>query len=219
VTSEGSGPVVSLLSLGDSYTIGEGVAPNERWPSQLVDDLRTRGFVIDEPVIIARTGWTTDELSAAIDQSPPRRTFDLVTLLIGVNDQYRGRLPAEYAVTFRALLERSIGFAENVASRVVVISIPDWGVMPFARAHGRDPERIAAEIDEYNQINRAEASRVGAGYADVTTLSRIAGRDWQFMVGDGLHPSGLMYESWARILAPVVERAIRGETSSESIKA
>lgn len=215
MTAEAAGPAISLLSLGDSYTIGEGVEAHERWPNQLVDALRRRGFAVADAAIIARTGWTTDELSSAIDQSPPPGRFDLVTLLIGVNDQYRGRPPAEYAVTFRALLERSIGFAADDASRVVVISIPDWGMMPFAAAQGRDPERIAAEIDEYNGINRTEATRAGADYADITSLSRVVGRDWRFIARDGLHPSGLMYESWARLLLPVAERVIRG-TSSEA---
>jgi len=215
VTGEPSGPV-SLLSLGDSYTIGEGVETHERWPNQLVDALRSRGLAVADAVIIARTGWTTDELSAAIDQSPPARRFDLVTLLIGVNDQYRGRTTADYAAAFRVLLERAIGFAADVASRVVVISIPDWGMMPFAAAQGRDPRRIAAEIDEYNVVNRTEALRAGAGYADITSLSRIVGRDRRFMARDGLHPSGLMYESCARLVLPIAERVIRGGTSSES---
>jgi len=216
VTAEPPGLVFSILSLGDSYTIGESVEAHERWPNQLVDALRSRGFAVADAAIIARTGWTTDELSAAIDQSPPPRLFDLVTLLIGVNDQYRGRATADYASAFRVLLEKAIGFAADVASRVVVISIPDWGMMPFASAHGRDPERIAAEIDEYNRINRAEASRAGAGYADITSLSRFVGRDRRFMAPDGLHPSGLMYESWARLLLPMAERVIRVRSSSES---
>ena len=216
MSAEAARPVVSLLSLGDSYTIGEGVEAHERWPNQLAARLRARGFGVSEPTIIARTGWTTDELSAAIDGSPPSRRFDLVTLLIGVNDQYRGRAAEDYAAAFRALLQKTIGFAADGASRVVVISIPDWGMMPFAAAQGRDPERIAAEIDAYNSINRAEAARAGTRYADITALSRMVGRDRRFMAGDGLHPSGLMYESWDQLLLPIAEEVIRGGTASES---
>lgn len=206
MTSGGSTAAIALLSLGDSYTIGEGVEAAERWPNQLVDALRSRGLVVADPAIIARTGWTTDELSAAIDNAPPRATFDLVTLLIGVNDQYRGRAPAEYRGRFRSLLERAIAFAANVQQRVIVVSIPDWGVTPFA--HGHDRSRIAAGIDAYNAINRDETRRGGAHYVDVTSQSRAAATDPSLLADDGLHPSARMYERWAQLVLPVAERAI-----------
>jgi lysophospholipase L1-like esterase len=189
-----------FLALGDSYTIGEGVAEAERWPVQLAARLRERGVSIDDPEIIARTGWTTDELSAAIDDADPRGPYDLVSLLIGVNNQYRGREAEEYRAELTALLCRAIAFAGGDASRVLVLSIPDWGVTPFAE--GRDRARIAAEIDVYNAINREEAARAGARYVDVTPQTRAAGADPAFLVSDGLHPSGRSYAEWARLALP-----------------
>src|SRR6267378_4763448 len=134
--------IVRYLALGDSYTIGERVEPGERWPAQLASLLRHEGLAALEPEIIARTGWTTDELMADIERAAPEGRFDLVSLLIGVNDQYRGRDAEEYRGPFRTLLERAVAFAGGEAGRVVVVSIPDWGATPFAR--GRDRARIAA---------------------------------------------------------------------------
>ncbi|MBW3569878.1 MAG: SGNH/GDSL hydrolase family protein [Gemmatimonadetes bacterium] len=195
-----------FLALGDSYTIGEGVDPAERWPVQLAGLLRERGIPVGDPQIIARTGWTTDELSAAIDRADPRGPYALVTLLIGVNNQYRGRDAEEYRAQFAALLQRAIGFAGGEASRVVVLSIPDWGVTPFAA--GRDRAKIAAEIDAYNAINREEAQRAGAHWVDVTAQSREAGADAAFLVADGLHPSGRAYAEWARLALPAAVQAL-----------
>ncbi|HEX6036917.1 SGNH/GDSL hydrolase family protein [Longimicrobium sp.] len=195
-----------FLALGDSYTIGEGVDEADRWPVRLAGLLRERGIAIDEPEIIARTGWTTDELSAAIDEANPRGPYALVTLLIGVNNQYRGRDAEEYRAQFTDLLRRAVGFAGGDARRVIVLSIPDWGVTPFAE--GRDRARIAAEIDVYNAINRDEAARAGARYVDVTAQTRSAGADPAFVVGDGLHPSALSYAEWARLALPEAEQAL-----------
>ncbi|HYO77394.1 MAG TPA: GDSL-type esterase/lipase family protein, partial [Thermoanaerobaculia bacterium] len=153
------------LALGDSYTIGESVAPAERFPNQLARELN-----LGEPRIIAKTGWTTDELNAAINAANVTGTYELVTLLIGVNNQYRGRDPEQYRGEFAALLQRAIGFAGGDASNVVVVSIPDWGVTPFAE--GRNRADIAAAIDRYNAINREEAARAGARYVDITPISR-----------------------------------------------
>jgi len=182
------------LALGDSYTIGESVAPEERFPNQLA---RTLG--IGEPQIIAKTGWTTDELDAAIDAADPKGPFDLVTLLIGVNNQYRGRSADEYRAQFIALLQRAIGFAGGDAKRVIVVSIPDWGVTPFAAS--RDRAKIAREIDQFNAINREEARRAGARYVDITPISR--GADPALVAADGLHPSGKQYAEWAKAIAAV----------------
>lgn len=195
-----------FLALGDSYTIGEGVDESERWPVRLAALLRERGVGIGDPRIIARTGWTTDELSAAIDEADPRGPYALVTLLIGVNNQYRGRSTEEYRAEFAELLRRAIGFAGGEASRVVVLSIPDWGVTPFA--DGRDRAQIAAEIDAYNAINRDEARRAGARWVDVTGQSRDAGADVAFLVSDGLHPSGRAYAEWARLALPEAVEAL-----------
>jgi lysophospholipase L1-like esterase len=196
----GAAPGMRFLALGDSYTIGESVAPGERWPVQLAAMLRQRGVGIGDPEIVARTGWTTDELSAGIDAAAPRPPYALVTLLIGVNNQYRGRGVDEYRAQFRALLMRAIGFVGGDAGRVVVVSIPDWGVTPFAR--GRDRAAIARDIDAFNAVNRDEAARAGARYVDVTPESRRDGTDPTFIAGDGLHPSGRMYTEWARLALP-----------------
>ena len=183
------------LALGDSYTIGESVAEDERWPNQLA-----RAIGLDKPLIIAKTGWTTDELSAAIDKADPRGPYDLVTLLIGVNNQYRGRDAEQYRREFAALLARAIGFAGGNPSRVVVVSIPDWGVTPFAA--NRDRAKIGAEIDHFNAINREETLKAKARYVDITPVSRRAATDASFVAADGLHPSGKMYAEWVKLITP-----------------
>jgi lysophospholipase L1-like esterase len=197
-----------MLALGDSYTIGEGVSATDRWPVLLAVQLRGHGVGVPEPVIVARTGWTTDELSAAIDDDPPLGTFGLVTLLIGVNNQYRGRSAEEYRLQFRALLARAVGFAAGRASGVVVVSTPDWGVTPFARDSGRDPRVIAREIDAFNAIARDEATRVGARFVDITAVSRLVASEAELIAGDGLHPSARMYERWTRLILPVALEAV-----------
>jgi lysophospholipase L1-like esterase len=179
------------LALGDSYTIGESVPESERFPVQLA-----RRLGIGAPQIIARTGWTTDELNAAIDAANPQGPYDLVTLLIGVNNQYRGRDAEQYRGEFAALLQRAVGFAGGDAQKVIVVSIPDWGVTPFAE--GRDRAKIASEIDRYNAVNREEAARAGAKYVDITPISR--GTDPGLVAGDGLHPSGKQYTEWVELI-------------------
>jgi len=194
------------LALGDSYTIGESVDPSERWPAQLTARLRERGFTLDDPLIIATTGWTTGDLSRALVQTGPLGPFDLVTLLIGVNNQYRGRSEEEYHHQFRGLLQRAVAYAGDDATRVIVLSIPDWSVTPFASALGAEPsslDRIAAAIDRLNAINQAEAERSGAYYIYVTSLSREATADRTLLAADGLHPSGKMYARWVKLVEPV----------------
>jgi lysophospholipase L1-like esterase len=183
------------LALGDSYTIGQSVEEAERWPVQLAELLRAQGVAIEDPIIIARTGWTTAELDAGIDEAAPEGPFDLVSLLIGVNNQYRGLGPLEYRDEFAALLRRAIGFAGGEARRVVVLSIPDWGVTPFAAE--RDGELIGSEIDLFNSMNAAKAAEAEAAYVDVTAISRQAAADRTLIAEDGLHPSGKMYGLWA----------------------
>lgn len=188
------------LALGDSYTIGEGVAPGERWPAQVAAHLRARGIDVADPEIVATTGWTTDELDAGIDAARPRGPYALVSLLIGVNNQYRGRPVDEYREQLRALLQRAVGFAGGDPHRVVVVSIPDWGVAPFAE--GRDRARIAREIDAFNAAASAIARQAGARWVDVTAASRAAsGAPAQF-AADGLHPSGRQYAGWAALALP-----------------
>ena len=202
---------MQFLALGDSYTIGESVAPEERWPVQLGALLRAEGLDIGDPTLIATTGWTTDELSAAIARAKPQGAFDLVSLLIGVNNQYRGRGQDEYREQFAALLQRAIGFAGWNPARVLVLSIPDWGVTPFATRLERDPAAVAADIDAFNAINRAETERPGAHYVDVTPFSREAAHDPSLLADDGLHPSGRMYAEWARLALPAARAALGGK--------
>ncbi|HMO55272.1 MAG TPA: GDSL-type esterase/lipase family protein, partial [Tepidiformaceae bacterium] len=172
-----------FLALGDSYTIGEAVQPAERWPVQLAALLRERGTDATDPEIIAQTGWTTDELAAAIAERSPRGPYDLVSLLIGVNNQYPGYPLDEYREQFRGLLLRAIEFAGGEARKVLVLSIPDWGVTPFAA--DRDRTGIAAEIDTFNEANRQESEAFGAQYIDVTAVSREAAADASLVGADG----------------------------------
>lgn len=195
------------LALGDSYTIGESVAVEGRWPVQLARLLRERGVKVAPPEIIARTGWTTGELSSAIDAANPSGPYEMVTLLIGVNNQYRGRPLDEYRPEFRALLERAIGFAGGTPARVVVLSIPDWGVTPFAE--GRDRETIAREIDAYNAAKREITLSSGAHWVDVTPVSRERGAEAEMLAADGLHPSAEMYREWALLALPSALEALR----------
>jgi lysophospholipase L1-like esterase len=204
----GAQPAPRYLALGDSYTIGESVGAADRWPVRLAALLRERGVAVAEPEIVARTGWTVRELSQGIDAAEPPGPYDLVTLLIGVNDQYRGGAPEAYRADFVAMLRRAAGFAGGRAERVVVLSIPDWSVTPFAAESGRDRGKIAAEIDRFNKINREETARVGARYVDVAPFSRKAGADRSLIAADGLHPSGAMYSEWARLALPAAAAAL-----------
>ena len=187
-----------FLALGDSYTIGEAVEYAGCWPVQLAELLRKDDLKVDEPVIVAKTGWTTDELMAGITEARPEGLFDLVSLLVGVNNQYRGRDAEEYRGEFDALLERAVRFAGGERTSVVVLSIPDWGATPFAE--GKDRKIIATEIDRFNRINREEAQRAGVRYLDITGISREVTDDPALLAGDGLHPSGKMYERWVRMV-------------------
>ena len=193
------------LALGDSYTIGESVHAHERFPSQLVEELRARGVAVADAVIVARTGWTTDELWNALELREPQGTYELVTLLIGVNNQYRGRGVENYRPEFVKLLQCAIAYAGNDASRVIVVSIPDWGVTPF----GRGRKQVGPEIDAFNAVNRAESLRLGAHYVDITPMSREALRDAALIANDGLHPSGKMYAAWVEMLLPLAEKILR----------
>lgn len=195
-----------FLALGDSYTIGEGVVASERWPNQLVELLRERGIAMSDPEIIARTAWTTDELMDAIDDARPTPPYDLVTLMIGVNDQYRSRPVDQFAASFRPLLDKVIGFTGAGASRVLVLSIPDWGATPFAE--GRDRALIGREIELYNTHARSLVLGCGARWHDVTVLSRLVADDPALVIQDKLHPSGGMYRQWAESLVSSVEELL-----------
>ena len=201
-------PALRYLALGDSYTIGEKVDPGVRWPVLLADALRARGVALAPPAIIAETGWTTDELDEAITRADLAGPFDFVSLLIGVNDQYRERSVEAYRAGFLDLLGRAIGFAGGDPGRMLVLSIPDWGVTPFAEDDTRSPGQIAAEIEAYNAAARAEATREGAHFVDITPVSRTAAGDPSLTAEDGLHPSGAMYALWTDLALPVALRAL-----------
>ena len=190
------------LALGDSYTIGEKVAPPDNFPSQL-SVLMSNDTVDFQPArIVAKTGWTTDELEAGIiaadQQQPLRNSYDFVTLLIGVNNQYRGRTVDNYKPEFEELLKKAIRYAGNKADHVAVLSIPDWGVTPFA--NGRDRAQIAAEIDAYNVANKQITQLYNVHYINITPWTREAANDLSLLATDGLHPSAKEYRRWAESL-------------------
>lgn len=200
-------PSYSYLALGDSYTIGEMVKEEDNFPHQVARLLKEKGVAIQEPRIIAKTGWTTDELAAAIADANPKADYDFVTLLIGVNNQYRGRSVSEYKVQFEALLKQAIHFAKDNSTHVAVLSIPDWGVTPYAA--GRNRQEIARQIDEYNRANREITERYRITYIDITPGTREAANDPSLVTEDGLHPSGKDYQRWAikvaNWIAPVLK--------------
>jgi lysophospholipase L1-like esterase len=202
-------PSIRYLALGDSYTIGEKVAEKDRWPVQLAALIEAspqfqRAAGLDEDIhvrIIARTGWTTDELWQGIRAANLEPPYDFVSLLIGVNNQYRGRDIEEYREQFVFLLNKSIEYAGGDPKRVIVLSIPDWGVTPFAA--DRDSQQIAAKIDQFNAVNREETGKAGARHIDITPISREALSDPLLIADDGLHPSGKMYALWVKKVLPV----------------
>ena len=192
------------LALGDSYTIGEGVAEADRWPMQLARSLRASGVSISDPEIIARTGWTTDELDAAITERAPHSPYALVTLLIGVNNQYRNRSVDEFRVQLRGLIGRAVLFAGNTPGNVILVSIPDWGVTPYNV--NRDRATVSRDIDAFNAVVREEANRARTHWVDITDLTRAAPRD---VVADGLHPSTSMYKQWTARVEPLARVILR----------
>lgn len=199
----------SYLALGDSYTIGQSVPPSENFPNQVAAMLNNDSILF-QPRIIAKTGWTTDELETGIvnanSSDPLRSSYDFVSLLIGVNNQYRGRTVENYKPEFEALLVKAIHYAGNRPERVVVFSIPDWGVTPFAQ--GRDRAQIAMEIDAYNAANKDIALRYHIYYIDITAWTREAASDTSLITSDGLHPSGKEYYRWAQEISSWIRTKI-----------
>lgn len=209
----------SYLALGDSYTIGEQVLPEENFPNQTTELLnktadgaesRRRGFTVTTPEIIAVTGWTTDELDTGINAAKISQQYDIVSLLIGVNNQYRGRELSNFKIEFEQLLQRAIQFAGNNPTHVFVLSIPDWGVTPFAE--GRDRKQIAAEIDAYNKVCETSAAAFGTHYIDIAAAQRADGAKDEFLANDQLHPSGKEYAKWAAELAAAIKKEFRHDT-------
>jgi lysophospholipase L1-like esterase len=189
---------IKFLALGDSYTIGESVEESNRWPVQLVTLLREQGYKCDDPTIIATTGWRTDDLDRAIEGSGLQPDYNLVSLLIGVNNQYQGKSVDEYKPEFEKLLRKAIAYAGGDRSNVFVVSIPDYGFTPF----GKEKQRtITQEIDRFNDANRAISGKLGVRYVYITDISRKAFEDPGLIAEDGLHPSGKMYREWVNRIA------------------
>lgn len=186
---------MTFLALGDSYTIGESVQEKDRWPVQLVDTLNALGQGFEDPVIIARTGWRTDELIQAIDLEDPQPGFDLVSLLIGVNNQYQGRPIDQYREEFNTLLNTAVILAGNRPENVLVVSIPDYGYTSFGEPN---QATISEELAEYNAINKAMTESVGIRYVYITDISENGLADESLVASDGLHPSGKQYELWVK---------------------
>ena len=198
----------SYLALGDSYTIGQSVPEKDRFPVQTVEFLDQAGIKFQAAEIIARTGWTTGNLLSTLATAPPQKaSYDIVTLLIGVNNQYQHRTQQEYRAEFTTLLNMAIQYAGNNKKRVIVLSIPDYSVTPFANPS--DKAQIAREIDEFNAINKSISAQAGVNYLDITGDSREAFDDPTLIAGDGLHPSGLEYKIWANALLPLIKEALK----------
>ena len=184
----------NYLALGDSYTIGESVSEKDRFPMLLINELNTNNYLFNSPKIIAKTGWTTDELKDAILKENIAKQYNLVTLLIGVNNQYRGNSIDEFRVEFAELLNMAISFAGNNIENVIVVSIPDWAVSPFAE--NRDRAKISEQIDIFNAVKKEETLKRNIKFVDITAISRQALGKSEYFANDGLHFSGLMHQLW-----------------------
>lgn len=195
----------TYLALGDSYTIGESVAEEMRWPNQLAQILNHSGLPLENPQIVAQTGWTTDELLVAIDRADLKNHYDYVSLLIGVNNQYRGRSVDSFVPEFTSLLERAIAISKNKTKGVFVLSIPDWGVMPFAQGHDRT--KIATEIAAYNAAIKVICERYEVAFFDITPISQEALSNAAYVASDQLHPSEAMYRAWVDKVLPFFKTA------------
>ena len=196
----------TFLALGDSYTIGHNVLPAENFPAQTFQLLMQLGYNFKSPEIVATTGWTTDELQNNINNRSFNPPYDVVTLLIGVNNQYRGHPVDSYKPEFENLLKQAIKFAGGKSDHVIVLSIPDWGVTPFAA--GRDRDQIAREIDEYNTANKFISEMYKVHYIDITPWTREAANDPTLIATDGLHPSAKEYKRWAEKLADKIKSSL-----------
>src|SRR6187397_368231 len=197
----------TYLALGDSYTIGQSVMASENFPNQTVQLLNQQNYNFKSPEILATTGWTTDELQTNINNHTFTPPYDFVSLLIGVNNQYRGRTVENYKPEFESLLKQAIQFAGGNANRVIVLSIPDWGVTPFA--DGRDRAQIAREIDDYNAAKKTISENYKVNFIDITSLTREAANDLSLLAADGLHPSAKEYKRWSEKLADKIKALIQ----------
>ncbi len=201
-----SGESIQYLALGDSYTIGESVSEPERWPNQLADSLRKSEYSFSEVNIIATTGWTTAELQEGIEEASPSSDYDLVSLLIGVNNQYRGYELDIYRSEFEELLEQAIDFARGDTNKVFVVSIPNYGVTPFGQSRGED--QIRQELLLYDAIADSIASEYGIPFVNISPISEWAKDDPTLIAEDQLHPSGKMYTLWVEEMLPTVREIL-----------
>ena len=199
-------PQKSLLCLGDSYTIGEGVAIHESFPYQLLQLLRNKGFDFHAPEIVAKTGWTTFELSDHLSQTILHQHYDFVTLLIGVNNQYRNLPVEDYKTDFQFLLEKAISLANEQPDKVIVLSIPDWSATPFAE--GRDRQLIANEIDAFNMVNEEISKASQVHYINITPGTREALGNESLLAADKLHPSAIEYKRWAEQVKSIIANVL-----------
>jgi lysophospholipase L1-like esterase len=188
---------MKYLALGDSYTIGESVDQKDRWPVQLVEALKIKGVTVDAPVIIATTGWRTDNLKNAIDIAKLKPEYDMVSLLIGVNNQYQGKPVEPYKAEFEELLQIAIRLAKGKTESVFIVSIPDYGFTPFGKPK---QDKISTELDEFNAANKAIAEKYGVKYFYITDISRKGLAQPDLVATDGLHPSGKMYKEWVDLI-------------------
>lgn len=195
-------PTYSYLALGDSYTIGEQVRIHESFPYQTVQLLRSKGISFYAPEIVAVTGFTSDELKVLISETKLLSQYDFVSLLIGVNNQYRGRSVENFEEEFETLLKRAIAFSGGLPGHVFVLSIPDWGVTPFA--DGRDKEKITTEIDAFNAACESVSKKHKTHFIDITASQRVDGNKEEFLAGDKLHPSGKEYAKWSSLLSNMI---------------
>jgi lysophospholipase L1-like esterase len=196
----------TYLALGDSYTIGQSITVSDRFPVQLAVVLRSEGYNIAEPKIIARTGWTTSDLLNALEAEQPSNNYDLVTLLIGVNNQYQGKPLSQYKEEFTTLLNRAVGYAQADKERVIVVSIPDYGYTPFGE---RNQPEISAELDEFNAANKEITEAAGIAYVNITPISRRGLEEPNLVASDGLHPSGRQYAKWVKLILPEAVKVVK----------
>ena len=193
-----------FLALGDSYTIGQSVEVNERWPVQFLKELKATTNVIDTLQIIAQTGWRVDQLKEAMNSSDLEPPYGIVSLLIGVNNQYQGQNANDFRPEFIEILEKSLKLVENRTERLFVISIPDWGASPYG--FGFDRAKVSKEINEFNSVVKEESEKRGLRYFNITTISRRALTDRTLIASDGLHPSGKMYKLWVDKIIPIISK-------------